>query len=120
MNVTLYQFIIQIIVTNQAIGNALVVALGGPGDAETFSDENCMRLTKGGLPAWATEPVVKQREYDIACNFRDGINPPELGLSAEQFAAVRAVATIRCGGREIQYTLRQWAELHGYAIAEAG
>lgn len=117
---TKYQFIIQIIVTNRAVGNALAAALGGPGDADTFNDENCMRLTKDGAPAWAAEPVVTQVEYDIACDFRDGINPPALGLSDAQFNAARSVSLIRCGGRDIQYGLRQWAESQGFTVTEAG
>ena len=111
---TLYQYIIQIIVTNQAIGNSLAAALGGSGDE--FNEENCMVLTKDGSTAWATEPVVKQQEYDIACQFRDGINPPALGLSEGQFAVVRAASIIRCGGREIQYTLRDYAESQGFTM----
>ncbi len=114
---TKYQFIIQIIVTNQALGNALAVALGGAGDAHTFSDEYALRLTKDGLPSWGSEVVVTQAEYDTACNFRDGVNPPELGLSDAQFNAARAVSTVRCEDRSVQYRLREWAESLGFSVA---
>jgi hypothetical protein len=115
---TEYQYVIQIVVTNQAVGNALAVALGTPGDSVTFNDDRAMCLTKDGSPAWATEVVVRQGEYDTACEFRDGVNPASLGLSSTQFSAALAVCTIRCGTRDIQYTLRDWVTAQGYSIGE--
>jgi hypothetical protein len=113
-----YDCIIQSITTSQPIGNAVAAALGNPGDALTFNDDNALRLAKNGQPAWAAEVVVTQAKRDIADQFAAGVNPPALGLPGQAFAAARAAMTVRTGGREIQYSLREWAESLGYEVQE--
>jgi len=113
-----HNWIIQAIATDQLLGNALAAAIGGPGDAHSFDDINALRLVKDGQPAWATETVARESKGVIAAQYEAGVNPPALGLSGGQFAAARAAVTVRSGGREIQYTLREWAKSLGYEVVQ--
>lgn len=97
---TEYRYIVQIITGDCAEGNALAESIFGDGAAGSFSDENSMRLTKNGAPAWGSEFVTIESEYQAA-----------LAIGGD---------LMRCGGREIQYTLRDFAAAKGYTIAEAG
>lgn len=97
---TEYRYIVQIITGDCAEGNALAESIFGDGAAGSFSDENSMRLEKDGQPAWGAEFVCVQSEYESA-----------LAIGGD---------LMRCGGREIQYTLRDFAAAKGYTIAEAG
>lgn len=85
---------------------------------QTGALDNAMRLMKDGLPAWASEVVVTQAKRAIADQFAAGVNPPALNLPGQTFAAARAAMTVRTGGREIQYTLREWAESLGYEVVQ--
>ena len=97
---TEYQYIVQMIATDCDAGNALSVSIFGDGAAGSFSDENSMCLEKDGQPAWGAEFVAIESEYNAA-----------LAIGGD---------LMRCGGREIQYTLRDFAASKGYTIAEAG
>jgi len=110
--------IIQAIATDQLMGNALAAAIGGPGDAHSFDDINSLRLVKNGQPAWAIETVARESKGIIAAQYEAGTNPPALGLSGGQFAAARAVVTVRAEGRGIQYTLVEWARSLGFEVVQ--
>lgn len=97
---TEYRYIVQIITGDCAEGNALAESIFGAGAPGSFSDENAMCFTKDGQPAWGAEFVAIESEYQAA-----------LAIGGD---------LMRCGERDIQYTLRDFAASKGYTIAEAG
>lgn len=114
---TVYDYWINVITTDREIGSALAAALGGPGDAHTFDDENCMRLIKDGVPAWASAVPVREAAYLTACEFRDGGYPQSLGLPNAALDIARAKVTVQCGTREdLRNTLPAWVASLGYEV----
>jgi len=111
--------IIQAIATDQLMGNAVAGALGGPGDAHAFDDDNALCLIDGdGVRAWAVETVARETKWRSASEFEAGVNPPGLNLSAGQFAAARKFVRVRAGTREIQYSLVEWARSLGFEVVQ--
>jgi hypothetical protein len=114
-----HDWVLQAIATDQLMGNALAAAIGGPGDAHAFDDANALRLVgANGRPAWAVETVTRGSRAQAAAQYAQGVNPSALNLSAGQFAAARAVVTVRAEGRGIQYTLVEWARSLGFEVAQ--
>ena len=110
--------VIHIISRDAAVANQLAVALSGnPADAQSFTEENAVRLVRDGVPALGLEvQVTSDARYQAACAFRDGGNP--FGLPAETNAAYRATMDIRCGGDEILWQFRPWAVGLGYEVQQ--
>lgn len=113
-------YVIHIIARDAAVANQLAVALSGdPADAESFTEDNAVRLIRDGVPALGLEvQVTSEARYLAACSFRDGGNP--FGLDPAQNAAKRATMDMRCGGAEILWQFRPWAASLGYSMREAG
>lgn len=113
-------YVIHIIARDAAVANQLAVALSGdPADAESFTEDNAVRLIRDGVPALGLEvQVTSEARYLAACSFRDGWNP--FGLPDETNDAYRATTDIRCGGAEILWQFRPWAASLGYSMREAG
>lgn len=110
-----YDFVIQVVARDSAVGGLLAVALtGNAADAQTFTDEYAVPLERDGQPAWAIEVIARQAARDNAQAFADGGNP--FGLPAETNAAYRATMDIRTGTRSIQGSLRTWAMELGYTL----